>query len=57
MTKPAVMRTKQAVSMGFALDNRKRRRQHRQAARQLLEHGGQIFRAVAQWHLHQARWL
>jgi hypothetical protein len=54
----------QAVGMGFSSDNRKRRRQHRRAAKRLLDNGGLLngfsdvgssFWQVAQWHLQQAR--
>lgn len=60
------MPTDQAVAMGFSADRRKRRRQHRLAARRLLastgvfvpqQAPGTSFHAVAQWHLEQARWL
>lgn len=56
----------QAVSMGYSSDRRKRKRQHRIAARALLRDGGffngcsapgSTFHTVAQWHLAQARAL
>jgi len=56
----------QAVSMGFSTDKRKRRNQHRQAAKNLLSNGGFLncysargstFANVAAWHLSQARAL
>lgn len=44
--------------MGYSDDRRKRRNQHRTAAKQLLHNaGGGTFRSVAHWHLMQARWL
>lgn len=55
-----------AQSMGYSTDNRKRKRQHRRQARQLLTSGGffngscmrgTTFHAVAMWHLAQARLL
>lgn len=58
--------TERAVSMGYSSDRRKRKRQHRKAARALLRSGGffnglsapgSSFHAVAQWHLAQARAL
>jgi hypothetical protein len=60
------MSREQAVSMGFSPDNRKRRRAHRRAAKNLLSQGGffngysargSTFRQVALWHLEQARAL
>lgn len=50
--------------MGFSADKRKRRREHRQAARKLLRSGGffnnlsaprTAYWEVAQWHKAQAR--
>ncbi len=61
-----LMKEAQAVKMGFHLDKRKRRRQHRRAARQLIGAGtllnakaprGSTLYVVAQWHLFQARYL
>jgi hypothetical protein len=58
------MKQKRAVDMGFSPDRRKRRRQHRKAARELIKEGtlfnaksprGSVPWAVAQWHLAQAR--
>lgn len=51
-----------AVELKYAYDKRKRRRQHRRAARELLKGGflngysapGTTFWYVAQWHLKQA---
>lgn len=53
-----------AVKMGYSADRRKRKRQHRKAARKLLR-GGTLFHSVApvgsipwcvaKWHLEQAR--
>lgn len=56
----------QAQRMGFSTSDRKRKRQHRQQARQLLTSGGFFngnsmrgtsFHEVAMWHLAQARLL
>jgi len=56
----------QAVGMGFSRDKRKRRNQHRTAARNLLRNGGffncysargSTFGDVAAWHIDQARAL
>lgn len=53
-----------AVKMGYSADRRKRKRQHRKAARNLLRGGtllnavvpaGSIPLCVAKWHLEQAR--
>lgn len=61
-----VLSDAQALKMGFAADKRKRRRQHRSAARDLLRSGGFFngmsavgtsFWSIAQWHLGQARRL
>lgn len=58
--------TERAVSMGYSSDRRKRKRQHRIAARALLRDGGffnghsapgSTSHTVAQWHLAQARAL
>jgi hypothetical protein len=57
---------KGAVNMGLSPDRRKRKRQHRRAAKSLIEGGtllnararvGSTPWAVAQWHLAQARAL
>lgn len=62
----ALLNTKRAVQLGFSADKRKRRRQHRTAAKQLLTNGGffnrfsapgSTFWQVAQWHKAQARAL
>lgn len=56
----------QAIAMGFSADKRKRRNQHRTAARNLLRNGGffncfsargSTFSGVAEWHIGQARAL
>jgi hypothetical protein len=62
----AAVKRKQAVEMGFSPDRRKRKRQHRKAAKALID-GGTLLNAtaprgstpwvVAQWHLAQARRL
>jgi hypothetical protein len=50
----------------FSTDKRKRRRQHRRAAKRLIENGtllnaratsGTVPYSVAWWHLQQARYL
>jgi hypothetical protein len=55
-----------AVDMGFSADKRKRRNEHRAAAKKLLKSGGffncysargSTFGQVAAWHLSQARLL
>lgn len=62
------MKTKlpQYIADQFSSDKRKRRRQHRRAARRLIEMGtllnaralpGMTPHAVARWHLQQARYL
>lgn len=60
------MNTKISDSLGFSADKRRRRNQHRRAAKQLLKSGGffnglsargSTFHAVAMWHLAQARYL
>lgn len=57
---------KQAASFGYSADPRKQRRQHRQAANDLLRNGGAFngfsargstFHSVATWHLEQAKLL
>ncbi len=62
----ALLNKQRSAQMGFSTDIRKRRRQHRKAARQLLTGGGifnglsargSTFHAVAMWHLEQARAL
>ena len=46
----------QALAMGYARDRRRRRAQHRAAARSLrAQGGGGIIRLVVAWHLQQAR--
>lgn len=56
----------QALKMGFSSDKRKRRNEHRTAARKLLKSGGffngysargSTFGEVAAWHLSQAKLL
>lgn len=60
----SALSTARALKMGYSADKRKRRRQHRQAAQQLLGAGtllnaraprGSIPGTVAAWHLAQAR--
>jgi len=55
-----------AVKIGFSVDKRKRRNQHRKAARKILNSGGffnsysargTTFGEVAVWHLSQARYI
>lgn len=62
----APLNKQRAAQMGFSADKRKRRRQHRQAAKNLLNNGGffngysslgSTFWQVAQWHKAQARAL
>ena len=46
----------QAERMGYSHDRRRRRAQHRAAARSLqAQGGGSIIRSVVAWHLQQAR--
>ena len=61
-----VLTTAQALRMGFSADRRRRKRQHRRAARALMQGGtllnpragrGTIPGDVARWHLEQARYL
>lgn len=61
-----VLSTQQACAMGYSPDKRKRRRQHRANARDLLGNGGffngysapgSMFWELAQWHKAQARAL
>ena len=56
----------EAVRLGFSLDKRKRKNQHRTVALKLLRGGGffngysargSTFHIVALWHLNQARQL
>jgi hypothetical protein len=60
-----VLPVAQALKMGYSADKRKRRREHRRAARMLIASGtifnaraprGSIPHSVAAWHLFQARW-
>ena len=51
----SILSTKRAVQMGYSPDKRKRRNQHRTNARNLQRQGGGTCRAVAAWHLAQAR--
>lgn len=60
------MRTTIPASFGFSTDKRRRRRQHRQAARALINGGtflngrapvGSTPWHVAQWHLQMARYV
>lgn len=61
---PSALNKTRAQKMGYSADKRKRRRQHRQAARELMVGGtllngraprGSIPGSVAAWHLAQAR--
>lgn len=46
----------EALARGYSLDRRRRRGQHRRAARSLRSQGGGgIIRTVVAWHLQQAR--
>ena len=56
-TPPTFRLVKDAHVIGFSHDRRKRRRQHRKAAKVLLSYGSSIFNGVAAWHLYQARHL
>lgn len=60
----AALNVNRAIKMGYSADKRKRRRQHRQAARQLMGAGTLLNSKtprnstpglVARWHLAQAR--
>lgn len=62
----ALLNKQRAAQMGFSSDKRKRRRQHRNAAKNLLGSGGIFngfsapgsgFWEIAQWHKGQARAL
>lgn len=66
MTAHRALPAAKAQKMGFSKDRRKRRSQHRQAARRLIDSGtllntkaprGSTPHAIAAWHLAQARWL
>lgn len=59
-----ILTRKQAVANGFSPDNKKRRKQHRRAAKNLFHQGGffngysargSSMGQVALWHLAQAR--
>ena len=59
-----IINTKEAILMGYSADKRRRRRQHRKIARQLLREGGFFNNysapgstawCVAQWHKANAR--
>jgi len=61
-----ILKREQAAKMGFSADKRKRRHQHRCAAKNLLREGGffncfsargSTFGQIAMWHLSQARAL
>lgn len=63
--KMRVMSPTEAITQGFSSDKRRRRRQHRLAARDLLRGGGffngfsargSTMHSVALWHLFQARY-
>jgi len=60
----AALNQARAAALGFSTDKRKRRKQHRRAARNMLSAGGffngcgargTVFHAMAKWHLDQAR--
>lgn len=60
------MKDNQSAILGFSADKRKRRKQHRQAAKKLLRSGGffncysargSTFGDVAAWHISQSRAL
>jgi len=62
----SLLKQKHAVNLGFSLDKRKRRRQHRRCAIAMLGSGGffnglsspgSTFFEIAQWHKAQARAL
>ncbi len=62
----SILNQKRAAELGFSLDKRIRRRQHRQQAKKLLVSGGffngfsspgSILFEIAQWHKSQARAL
>lgn len=66
MNKAKLLSDQKAVEMGYSLDKRKRKNQHRKAAKQLLLEMGFFARgrdrrttmnSVAGWHLAQARML
>lgn len=67
MSKDFVVMTKaRGEKMGYSTDKRRRRRQHRQAARELINGGtflnaraprGSTPNSVARWHLFQARYF
>lgn len=54
----STMSSNKAVGLGFSTDKRRRRREHRLAARYLREQarGSSTLLGVAAWHLQQARW-
>lgn len=61
-----LLSSNKAFDMGFSTDKRKRRNEHRAAAKKLLKSGGffncysargSTFGQVASWHLGQARLL
>jgi len=49
------IKTEDAMELGFARDNRKRRRQMRRNAQALFAAGGSIMTVAAKWNLEQAR--
>jgi hypothetical protein len=51
----AAMNESQALAMGYSPDKRKRRNQHRTAARKMFAGGGSILGSLGHWHLSQAR--
>lgn len=57
---------KDLTAYGFSIDKRKRRKQHRRTAKDLLTKGGifdnhpacrNTFHSIAMWHLSNARYL
>jgi hypothetical protein len=62
----SLLNQKRAAELGFSLDKRKRRRQHRRQAKNMLVSGGffnglsspgSTLFEIAQWHKEQARAL
>lgn len=60
----SILNKHKALEMGYSSDKRKRRNQHRTAARKLLNSGGffngfstrgSTFHSIAAWHLANAR--
>ena len=66
MNKNDILSKECAVKLGYSSDRRKRRRQHRLAAKNLLRNGGffnyhsargTTFYEVVMWHLFQSRYI